>query len=171
MWMDPLNAINYVEKIRDGLSQADPAGKTIYSQNATAYIAKLQALDLWVKQQVNQLPANKRLLVTNHDALGYFAQAYDFKIIGAVIPSVTTDASPSAQQLASLIDTIKKSGAPAIFLDIGESQNLADQIASETGVKVVTDLYVESTSGPNGPAPTYIDMIKYDVTTIIAALK
>jgi ABC-type Zn uptake system ZnuABC Zn-binding protein ZnuA len=171
MWMDPLKAINYVEQIRDGLSQADPAGKAIYAQNATAYIAKIQALDQWVRQQVNQLPVNKRLLVTNHDALGYFAQAYDFKIIGAVIPSVTTDASPSAQQLASLIDTIKKSGAPAIFLDIGENQNLAEQIASETGAKVVTDLYVESTSGPDGPAPTYIDMIKYDVTTIISALK
>jgi ABC-type Zn uptake system ZnuABC Zn-binding protein ZnuA len=171
MWMDPLKAINYVEQIRDGLSQADPAGKAIYAQNATDYISKLQALDHWVRDQVSQLPVEKRLLVTNHDALGYFAQAYNFKIIGAVIPSVTTDASPSAQQLASLIDTIRKSGAPAIFLDIGENRNLAEQIASETGAKVVTDLYVESTSGPNGPAPTYIDMIKYDVTTIISALK
>jgi ABC-type Zn uptake system ZnuABC Zn-binding protein ZnuA len=171
MWMNPLKAINYAEQIRDGLSQADPAGKAIYAQNATAYIAKIQALDQWVRQQVNQLPVEKRLLVTNHDALGYFAQAYNFKIIGAVIPSVTTDASPSAQQLASLIDIIRKSGAPAIFLDIGENRNLADEIASETGAKVVTDLYVESLSGPDGPAPTYIDMIKYDVTTIISALK
>jgi len=103
--------------------------------------------------------------------LGYFAQAYHFKVIGAVIPTVTTDASPSAQQLAELIDTIKKSAAPAIFLDVGENRHLAEQIASETGIKVITDLYVESISGPNGPAPTYIDMIKYDVTTIIAALK
>ena len=171
MWMNPLKAINYAEQIRDGLSQADPAGKAIYTQNATAYIAKIQALDQWVRQKVNQLPVDKRLLVTNHDALGYFAQAYNFKIIGAVIPSVTTDASPSAQQLASLIDIIRKSGASAIFLDIGENRNLADEIASETGAKVVTDLYVESLSGPDGPAPTYIDMIKYDVTTIISALK
>ncbi|MGA2490384.1 MAG: zinc ABC transporter substrate-binding protein [Anaerolineales bacterium] len=171
MWMNPLNTINYVLQIRDGLTQADPAGKDVYSQNADAYIAKLQALDQWVKDQVIQLPVERRLLVTNHDALGYFAKAYDFKIVGAVIPSVTTDASPSAQQLASLIDTIKSSGARAIFLDIGENQELALQIASETGVKVVTDLYVESTSGPNGPAPTYIDMIKYDVTTILDALK
>jgi ABC-type Zn uptake system ZnuABC Zn-binding protein ZnuA len=171
MWMDPIKAINYAEQIRDGLSQVDPAGKAIYAQNATAYIAKIQALDQWIRKQVNQLPVDKRLLVTNHDALGYFAQAYNFKIIGAVIPSVTTDASPSAQQLASLIDTIKKSGAPAIFLDIGENRNLAEQISSETGAKVVTDLYVESISGPDGPALTYIDMIKYDVTTIISALK
>ena len=171
MWMNPLDTINYVIQIRDGLMLADPAGKDIYSTNADAYIAKLQALDQWVKNQVNQLPVSKRLLVTNHDALGYFANAYDFKIIGAVIPSVTTDASPSAQQLASLINTIRISAAPAIFLDIGENQALAQQIASETGVKVITGLYVESISGPGGPAPTYIDMIKHDVTVILDALK
>jgi ABC-type Zn uptake system ZnuABC Zn-binding protein ZnuA len=171
MWMNPLDTINYVKQIRDGLILADPAGKDIYTGNADAYIAKLQALDQWVKDQLNQLPLEKRLLVTNHDALGYFANAYDFKIIGAVIPSVTTDASPSAQQLAGLINAIRNSAAPAIFLDIGENQTLAQQIASETGVKIVTDLYVESISGPNGPAPTYIDMIKHDVTVIMGALK
>ena len=171
MWMNPLNTINYVDQIRDGLTQADPAGKDIYARNADAYIASLQGLDRWVKDQVGQLPLERRLLVTNHDALGYFANAYDFKIAGAVIPSVTTDASPSAQQLAGLIETIKSSGAQTIFLDIGENQELAQQIASETGVKVITDLYVESISGPNGPAPTYIDMIKHDVTVILDALK
>ncbi len=171
MWMNPLDTINYVGQIRDGLIQADPAGKDVYTRNADAYIVKLQALDQWVKNQVNQLPVEKRLLVTNHDALGYFAKAYDFKIVGAIIPTVTTDASPSAQQLAGLIDTIKSTGAPAIFLDIGENQKLAQQIASQTKVKVITGLYVESTSGPSGPAPTYIDMIKYDVTLILGALK
>lgn len=171
MWMNPLNTIRYVENIRDGLTQIDPAGKDIYAANADAYIAKLKDLDQWVNGQVAQLPQQKRLLVTNHDALGYFAQAYNFKIVGAVIPSVTDEASPSAQQMAGLIDTIKSSGAPAIFLDIGENQNLAKQIASESGAKVVTDLYVESTSVPTGPAPTYIDMIRHDVTIIVNALK
>jgi len=171
MWMNPLNVINYVNQIRDGFTLADPGGKDVYARNAEAYIVRLQALDQWVKKQVNHLPLEKRLLVTNHDALGYFAQAYDFKIIGAIIPSVTTDASPSAQQLAGLIDTIKRSGVRAIFLDIGESQKLAQQIASETGVKVITNVYVESTSGPNGPAPTYIDMVIHDVTVILDGLK
>ena len=171
MWMNPLFAINYVLQIQAGLTQADPSGKDVYAHNAAAYIVKLQALDQWVKDQVSQLPVEKRLLVTNHDALGYFAKAYDFKIIGAIIPSVTTDASPSAQQLAGLIDTIKHSNARAIFLDIGENQKLAQEIASETGAVVITNLYVESTSGPGGPAPTYIDMIKHDVTIILGALK
>ena len=171
MWMNPLNVIQYVQNIRDGLSQADPAGKELYARNADTYITKLKDLDQWIKTQVTQLPSNKRQLVTNHDALGYFSNAYGFTVVGAVIPSVTTEASPSAQQMAGLIDTIKNSGAPAIFLDIGENQSLARQIAAETGVKVVTDLYVETISAPDGPAPTYIDMIKHDVTQIIQALK
>jgi ABC-type Zn uptake system ZnuABC Zn-binding protein ZnuA len=171
MWMNPLNVIRYVENIRDGLSKADPAGKDIYAKNADAYIAKLKDLDQWVKSEISQLPVEKRLLVTNHDALGYFAEAYNFKVVGAVIPSVTDSASPSAQEMADLIKTIRSSGARAIFLDIGENQTLAQQIAAETGVKVVTDLYVEGTSAADGPAPTYIDMIKHDVSEIISVLK
>ncbi|HTX91388.1 MAG TPA: zinc ABC transporter substrate-binding protein [Anaerolineales bacterium] len=171
MWMDPLNTIHYVEQIRNGLSQADPAGAAAYAANAAAYIAKLQALDQWIRNRVAEVPVEKRLLVTNHDALAYFGRAYQFTIVGAVIPSITTDASPSAQQLAALIDTIRKTGAPVVFLDVGENQKLADQIAAETGVKVVADLYVESISGPGGPAPTYIDMIEHDVLVIVGALK
>ncbi len=171
MWMNPLNVIRYVENIRDGLSEADPAGREVYRANADAYIAQLKELDGWVKTQVAQLPAQKRLLVTNHDALGYFAEAYGFKVLGAVIPSVTAQAAPSAQQMTGLIDAIRNSGAPAVFLDAGENQNLAKQIASESGAKVIADLYVETLSGLHGPAPTYIDMIKHDVTEIVSALK
>ncbi len=171
LWMNPLNVIHYVEVIRDGLSQADPAGKDAYTQNASTYISRLTDLDQWVKTQVAQIPPDQRLLVTNHDALGYLAQAYGFKVIGAVIPNVSTEASPSAQQMASLIDAIKSTGARAIFLDANENPNLASQIASESGARVVTGLYVESLSSPSGPAPTYIDMIKYDVSLIVGALK
>ena len=171
LWMNPMNVILYAQNIRDGLILADPAGKDIYARNADAYILKLKDLDQWIKNQVDQLPPNKRKLITNHDALGYFASAYGFQMVGAVIPSVTTDASPSAQQMAGLIDTIKSSGATAIFLDAGENQNLARQISTETGVKVVTDLYVETISAPDGPAPTYIDMLKHDVTRIVSTLK
>jgi len=171
MWMNPLNVVHYVENIRDGLTQADPAGKELYAANASAYIAKLKDLDTWIKLQVTALPPAKRLLVTNHDALGYFAKAYDFQVVGLVIPSVTNEASPSAQQMAALIDTIKKTGAPAIFLDVSENQNLARQIASASGAKVVTDLYVETLSAPDGPAPTYLDMIRHDVQDIANALK
>jgi zinc/manganese transport system substrate-binding protein len=171
MWMNPLKVVQYVANIRDGLSKADPAGAAQYAANADTYAAQLKDLDQWIKGQLTQLPAERRLLVTNHDALGYFAEGYGFKVVGAVIPSVTNEASPSAKQMADLITTIKSSGAPAIFLDISENQNLANQIASESGARVVTDLYVETLSAAAGPAPTYIEMIKHDVSAIIQALK
>ena len=171
MWMNPLNVVRYVENIRDALAQADRAGKDIYAANADAYIVQLKQLDTTIKQQVAQLPPDRRALLTNHDALGYFAHAYGFQVVGAVIPSVTNEASPSAKQMAALIDTVKRTKAPAIFLDVSENANLAHQIASATGTKVVTDLYVETLSAPNGPAATYIDMMEHDVGIIVEALK
>jgi zinc/manganese transport system substrate-binding protein len=171
MWMNPLNVVHYVENVRDGLSKADPAGAAVYASNANAYITQLNDLDQWIRTQVATLPINGRLLVTNHDALGYFSAAYGFKLVGAIIPSVTSEASPSARQMADLIQTIKSSGAPAIFLDVSENQDLARQIASESGARVVTDLYVETLSAPDGPAPTYLEMLKHDVTVIVQALR
>ena len=170
LWMDPNNVIGYVNNIRDGLTKIDPAGADVYASNAQAYIAKLQALDSWIKEQVATIPAGRRLLVTNHENLGYFANRYGFKIVGTVIPGFSSEAAPSAQQMAALIDQIKASGVPAVFLDTTDSNTLADQVASDAHVTVVTDLHIESlTDGP--PAGTYIDMMKYDVTKIVEALK
>jgi len=170
-WLDPNNVVKYVENIRDGLSQVDPDGATTYAANAAAYIAKLKELDQWIADQVKPLPPARRLLVTNHESLGYFADRYGFKIIGAIIPSVSTGASPSAQQLARLIDHIKATHAPAIFLETGANPQMANQVAQETGIKVVSELFTHSTTDANGPAPTYIDMMKYDLKTIVDALK
>ncbi len=170
MWMDVTRVITYVENIRKGLTDFDPEGAAVYQSNATAYTAKLKDLDAWIVEQVSQIPVEKRLLVTNHDALGYFSDRYGFTIIGAVLPSVSDDASTSAGQMAKLIDQIKSSGAPAIFLDEVENPTLAQQISEETGAKIVDDLHVESlTDGP--PAGTYIDMMKYNVTRIVNALR
>jgi ABC-type Zn uptake system ZnuABC Zn-binding protein ZnuA len=168
MWLDPNLVITYAENIRDGLASADPEGKSIYEANTEAYISQLQELDAQITEQVSQIPADKRLLVTNHEALGYFADRYGFTIIGAVVPSVSSDAAPSAQQMAQLVEQIKTSGARAVFLNETDNPVLATQIAQETGVKVVDDLYVESL---NENAPTYIDMMKHNVTRIVEALK
>jgi ABC-type Zn uptake system ZnuABC Zn-binding protein ZnuA len=170
MWLDPTRVVKYVENIRDGLSQADPASAKIYQANADAYIAKLKTLDAWIVEQVNQIPAARRLLVTNHEALGYFADRYGFKIVGTIIPSLSTDAGTSAQGLANVIDQIKATGAPAIFLGDVENPALADQIASETGVKVISNLHLESLTD-GAPAATYIDMMRYNVSAIVEALK
>ncbi len=171
LWLDPNNVIQYVENIRDGLTQADPAGADVYKANAAAYIEQLKSLDAWITEQVNQIPPEKRMLVTNHEAFGYFAARYGFKIIGTIIPSLSTEASPSAQQMATLIDQIKATKAPAIFVEVGVNTNMANQIASETGTKVVSDLYLETLSPKDGPAPDYISMMKYNVTRIVGALK
>jgi ABC-type Zn uptake system ZnuABC Zn-binding protein ZnuA len=167
-WLDPNNVVQYVENIRDGLTKVDPDGSAAYASNAEAYIAKLVGLDQWIRGQVATVAPVNRLLVTNHESFGYFAARYGFTIVGTVIPSLSTEASPSARQMASLIDQIRATGVKAIFLETGANPDLADQIAAETGVKVVTDLYTHSISGPDGPAPTYIDMMKHNVSRIVA---
>ena len=170
MWLDPNNVIRYAENIRDGLIQFDPAGAETYRSNADDYILQLAGLNAWILDQVSPIPEKKRLLVTNHEALGYFAERYGFTVVGTVVESFSSGASPSAQQMAGLIDQIKTSGAPAIFLDAADSPALAQQIAAETSVRVVTDLDLESlTEGP--PAATYLDMMKHNVTQIVNALR
>ena len=170
-WLDPNNVIAYVENIRDGLSQADPQGKDVYAQNAAVYIEHLQELDAWISTQVEQVPAARRLLVTNHESFGYFADRYGFTIVGAIVPSVSSSASPSAQQLAGLVRHIQETGAPALFLETGSSTQLAEQVAAETGARVVTGLLTHSVTAPDGRAPTYIEMMRYNVSAIVDALK
>ncbi len=144
MWLDPNNAITYVENIREALTHYDPDGTQVYRSNADAYIAQLNDLDKWIVEQVSQVPEESRLLVTNHEALGYFAERYSFIITGTVIESFSSGASPSAGQMAGLIDQIQLSGAPAIFLDASDNELFAQQIADETGVRVITDLHLKS---------------------------
>ena len=170
-WLDPTKVIKYVENIRDGLSQADPGGAQVYAQNAEAYIAQLNDLDHWIAAQVETVPVAHRLLVTNHESFGYFADRYGFQVVGAIVPSVTSDAAPSAQELATLTDRIRATGALAIFLETGSNPQLAEQVAHETGVKVVTGLYTHSVSPPTGPAPTYLAIMRYNTTAIVEALK
>ncbi|HEX6033878.1 MAG TPA: metal ABC transporter substrate-binding protein, partial [Anaerolineales bacterium] len=170
LWLDPTNVIAYTDNIREGLKQFDPDGAEIYDANAKAYIDQLTELDAWINGQVAQIEPQRRVLVTNHEAFGYFAERYGFRVVGAIIPSFSSDASPSAQQMADLIEQIKLHQAPAIFLDASDNPDLAQQIASETGVRVVTDLHLESLTN-GAPAGTYIDMMRDNVTKIVQALQ
>lgn len=170
LWLDPNNVIVYVENIRDGLIQFDPEGTEIYQANASAYITRLEELDAWINGQIAEIPPPRRLLVTNHEAFGYFAERYGFTVVGTVIESFSSDASPSAQQMAALVDQINLYEAPAIFLDAADNPSLAQQVAAETNVKVVTDLHLESLTD-GAPAGTYIEMMKYNVTKIVEAIQ
>lgn len=170
MWLDPNLVVTYVENIRDALIQVDAEGAKTYKVNADAYITQLKDLDAWIVEQVNTIPAERRLLVTNHEAVGYFAERYGFEIVGAVIPSLSTDAGTSAKEMAALIEQIKATGASAIFLGEVENPDLANQIAEETNIKIVDDLYLESLTAGT-PAATYIEMMKHNVTRIVDSLK
>jgi ABC-type Zn uptake system ZnuABC Zn-binding protein ZnuA len=170
-WLDPTLVKTYVENIRDAFIAADPGGEAEYTANAAAYSAELDELDAWIEDEVATLPEEDRLLVMNHVSHGYFADRYGFRIVGAVIPSVATGESPTAKQLAELTQTIRTEGVRAIFVDLGENPQLADQIAAETGIVVVDDLRPHSLSEPDGEASTYIDMMKHDAQQIVDALK
>lgn len=170
VWLDPTNVIVYVDNIREGLTQFDPDGADVYESNASAYIDQLTELDAWINGQVAQIEPKRRVLVTNHEAFGYFAERYGFIVVGAIIPSFSSDSSPSAQQMADLVEQIKLYEAPAIFLDASDNPDLARQIAAETGVKVIGDLHLESLT-EGAPAATYIDMMRDNMTKIVQALQ
>jgi manganese/iron transport system substrate-binding protein len=170
-WLDPTNVVTYVANIRDGLISVDPAGAEVYRANAERYIAQLNELDRFIADQVAAIPEANRKLVTNHESFGYFADRYGFRIIGTIVPGVSTGASPSAQQLARLTGRVRDAGVKVIFLETGANPQLAEQLARETGITIVSDLYTHSLSEADGPAPTYIDMMRYNVKRIVEALK
>lgn len=170
-WWDAGLAVGYVRNAQAALSSADPAGKATYAKNAAAYIAQIQAADAWAKKQFATLPANKRQIVTNHDALGYFAEHYGLKVVGAVIPGLSTEREPSTRELASLVGAVKTSGAKVIFTENTVNARLAQTLARETGAKIAPPLYTDAL-GPKGSAgDTYLKALKYNVATMVKALK
>lgn len=170
-WLNPELVKAYVRNVSEAFSEANPAGAATYATNAAAYDEKLDALDAWIKRQVATIPSAERKLVTDHASQGYFADRYGLAIVGTVIPSATTGDSPTARQLSDLVRTIRDTGVRAIFVDAGDNPQLADQIGSETGIKVVTGLLDHSLSPPGGPAPTYLDMMRFDTRQIVEALR
>lgn len=171
MWFDAGNAIHYVEQIRDGLSQVDPQGAAIYKANAEKYIAQLQELDGFIETQIKTLPSESRKLVTNHDTFGYYAKRYGMEVAGTVFDGVTPEKEPSPQDIAMLVQKIKAQKIKAIFAENTINPKLAEQIAQEAGVQVVTNLYTDSLGAPGSDGDTYIKMMRYDTLTIVNALK
>lgn len=171
-WMSPYHAQQYVRNIRDALIAADPAHAADYEANAAAYLTELEALDEWIKAQTAAIPTERRVLVTNHDTLGYFAERYGYAIAGVVIPGVSAEAEPSARTLTALADTIRESGVPAIFTETTVSPKFAQQLAAEVGQQVkVVPLYTDSLGPAGSEADSYLEMIRYDATAIRDALR
>jgi zinc/manganese transport system substrate-binding protein len=157
-WHDPRNAEAAVRQIAAQLSAADPADRATFETNAKAYETKLRALDTGVRICLDGVPAADRKLVTDHDAFGYFANRYGIHVVGAVIPSQTTQAQPNAQDLSNLVDLIRREHVAAIFPESSLSPKLAETIASQTGATADHTLYGD-TLGPNGSSgDTYLKM-------------
>jgi ABC-type Zn uptake system ZnuABC Zn-binding protein ZnuA len=157
-WHDPRNAQAAVAAIRDTLTKANPDAATTYARNANAYLAKLHALDHGIAACMQRVPPAQRKLVTDHDAFNYFAHRYGIDVVGAVIPSQTTQAQPSARDVAHLTKTIRREHVKAIFPESSINPKLAQAIARQTGATSNHTLYGD-TLGPKGsPGATYLTM-------------
>ena len=167
-WQSVANAKVYVANIRDALIAADPAGKAAYDANAAAYLAKLDALDQEVKAAVATIPADRRRMITNHDAFGYFQQAYGVEFIAP--QGVSTEAEPSARDVARIITQVKKQKIPAVFLENVTDPRLMDRISKETGARIGGKLYSDALTEKKGDAPSYIDLMRHNIKTLSAAL-
>lgn len=167
-WQSVANARLYVGNVRDALVAADPAGKAIYEANAAAYLTKLDALETEIKAAVARIPADRRKAITSHDAFGYFVKAYGIAFIAP--QGVSTEAEASAKDVARIIRQIKAEKVPAVFLENITNPRLAEQIAKESGAKIGGRLYSDALSAENGPAGTYIAMMKHNISQIEKAL-
>jgi zinc/manganese transport system substrate-binding protein len=167
-WQSIANAKIYVANIRDGLTKADPAGKQAYEANATAYTAKLDELEKDVKAAISTIPADRRRIITTHDAFGYFGDAYGMEFISP--EGVSTESEASARDAAKIITQIKKQKIPAVFMENISDPRLMEQIAKESGAKIGGTLFSDALSDEKGPAPTYIDMMQNNIARFKAAL-
>jgi manganese/iron transport system substrate-binding protein len=167
LWMDVRNAIRYVERIGQQLAVVDAAHASVYEAGAASYGERLTALDDSAREEIGAIPAERRKVVSFHDAFPYFAEAYGLEIVGTVIDAPGQD--PSAGEIADLIDAIRASGATALFGEAQFNPQLAQTIAEEAGITVVTDLYTDSLGGP--PADTYEGMIRWDIERVEGALQ
>ncbi len=170
-WLDPNLVMDYVDNIKNAFIKLDPDHRAIYKKNAAEYTAKLAELDAYIRQQTETIPPERRKLVTAHESLGYFAERYGYELTGTILPGYSSSSAPSAQMMAAVIEKIRQTSAPAIFLETGSNPELAFQIASETGIKVLTDLRTHAVASKDAESAGYIGMMRYNIDLIAGALK
>lgn len=163
-WQSVQNAQSYVTNIADAFCAADQQGCPSYRANAASYGEKLKTLDKDLKAAVQQLPADKRTLITSHDAFAYLGQEYGLQFLAP--QGVSTESEASAADVAALIRQVKEQKASALFLENISNPRLVEQIARETGMKVGGRIYSDALSTESGPAATYIDMMQHNIATI-----
>jgi ABC-type Zn uptake system ZnuABC Zn-binding protein ZnuA len=171
VWLSVDHARTMVAAIRDALAAADPENAPLYRDRADRYLTSLSQLDAAIRQEVASVPESCRKLVTNHDTLGYYAAAYGFTIVGSVIPSVDSEARPSASDVADIVRTILEQRVPAIFAETSINPALINQVGREAGVRVVSDLYGDSLGSKGSDGETYIKMMETNTKKIVGALR
>jgi zinc/manganese transport system substrate-binding protein len=169
-WQDPRNAMLAVEAIRAELGRVDPGGRAAYARNAERAIGRLRDLDGAIEACVKRVPRGKRKIVTTHDALGYFARRYGIEVVGAVIPSLSTQAQASAGDVQELVDQIRREEVEAIFPESSVSPDVERAIAREAGARVGDSLYADSL-GPEGSAgETYAGALAADAGALVRGM-
>lgn len=170
VWMNPQNVVIWVERMVEALAEADAQNKAAYEMRAESYRANLRELDEWAQMEIEGIPEAQRKMVTDHDALAYFAARYDVEVIGAIFPSYSSLGEVSAAELAALEESIRAFSVRAVFVGNGVNPNLAERVADDTGIALVP-IYTGALSAPDGPAPSYLEMMRYNVRAIVAALR
>jgi zinc/manganese transport system substrate-binding protein len=169
VWMDPLRMAEAVTIVAAELSELDPGGD--WTERGAAYALELQELHSEIEAELSAIDQSDRLLVTNHEALGYFADRYDFEVVGTVIPGGSTLGDPSSEALASLVGTIRELGVSVVFAETTQPSALADAVARELGGEVqVVELFTGSLGEPGSGAETLIDMLRVNAGRIAQAL-
>ncbi|HEY8579717.1 MAG TPA: metal ABC transporter substrate-binding protein [Beijerinckiaceae bacterium] len=167
-WQSVANAKVYVANILAGLVAVDPDGREAYEANARAYTARLDALEAEAKAAIERIPPARRKVITTHDAFGYFADAYGLRFVAP--QGVSTEAAATAQDVARIIRQIRAEKIPAVFAENVSDPRLAQRIAEETGARIGGALYSDQLSPPDGPAGTYIDMVRHNIRELTKAL-
>jgi len=167
-WQSIGNAKIYVANIRDALIAADEAGKATYQANAASYLKRLDEVEAEVKGLVAKIPPERRRIITSHDAFRYFEEAYGIDVVAP--QGVSTESEASARDVARIIQQIKREKIAAVFVENVSDARLMERIAKETGATIGSRVYSDALSEPNGPAGTYIDMMRHNIRAFSAAL-
>ncbi|MBL8166153.1 MAG: zinc ABC transporter substrate-binding protein [Anaerolineae bacterium] len=169
VWTDPANIAIWTDSIAAAFAERDAANADFYRANAEAYKAQIETVRAEMEEILSAVPEERRVLITNHEFMSYFARAFGFEVVGVVIPGGTTAAALDPQSLAELVEVVREKGVPAIFAEASANPDLINTVAQEAGVQVVTALS-ESLTAADGVAPTVLDYLRYNAQTVAAAL-
>ncbi len=170
-WMDANNAWIYVKNIRDAVTEIDPDHTAVYAARADLYRLQLKSLNLWIGKQVGQIPAERRILVSHHDAFEYFCRAYNFTAISPKGWTTEELTGMNPQKIPEIVAQIREQGVKSVFIETTLNRELVEQIAREAGVEIGGELYSDAMGAQGTAGESYIGMMRENVLTIVGALK